>query len=719
MQELSSTISPYLRTFKRKLFLIISFTSITTLAALWLSSKDLNTYVSSFRILLEPTNSTAKLSQASTLTRTEGLPDKDLLNLDYPTQLEILKSSLMLSQISDRVKAKVPEVNTALISQDLRKNLKIERITIGPSRYDWTKIFEITYQGTNHQIVNAVAEATAEQYLEYSLSERQNSIYAGVSFIDEQLPELTKRVSTLQSRQQDLQQQHHLIDPNQKGQELFTQVDELSQRQLNNQTELLELKALADTLQQQLNITPQQAVVVLALNQNPNHQELLRQLQKVEGEIAGESARFTANSPHVLALKEDRQNLVALLHNKIQPIIKQHSISLGNELSLTYHNESFLKLTQQLVDTHNQIEVLRVRDSSLHTSKQKVAKPAQELPRIARQYNRLEQELTLTTGILNQLRTQRETLRVEAAQKDVPWKLLGKAEVIRDADGKPNPFPPNRTKKLLAGTVVGLFTGMGAAILWEKWRNIFYTAEDIQDTLLLPLLGEIAPDDRYKALTGNSSSSAIALLETNRNRHESLFLKSFDALYAELTFLYADNPINSLVVSSVEPKDGQSTIALQLAKTAAAEGKQVLLVDANLDRPQLYAQLNIPQTKSLHGSSVKRFVAQDAIYSVPEVKNLYVLTADALQVKCSSKLWSTRMQDLVDRLSADYDLVIYDAPHFLDSSGVSFLTSQTDGIVLVVGVEKTPQSLVKEAVNQINAFRLPILGVVANHVVSR
>ena len=717
MQELLSTINPYIRTFQRKVWLIVSFTSITTLAALWLNSKDPNTYVSSFRILLEPTNSTAKLSQASTLTRTEGLPDKDLLNLDYPTQLEILKSSLMLSQISDRLKAKVPEVNTASIEQDLRKNLEIERITIGPSRYDWTKIFEITYKGTNPRIVNAVAEATAEQYLEYSLSERQNSIDAGVSFIDEQLPELTKRVSELQSRQQDLQQQHYLIDPNQKGQELFTQVDALSQRQIDNKTELLELEALADTLQQQLNLTPEQGVVALALNQNPNHQELLRQLQKLEGEIAVESARFTSNSPHVLALKEDKQNLVTLLQQKVQPILKQHSISLADDkLALTYQNESFLKLTQQLVDTHNQIEVLRVRDRSLQTTQQKIAKPARELPKIARQYNQLEQELTLTTGILNQLQTQRETLRVEAAQKDVPWKLLGKAEVIRDADGKPNPFPPNRTKKLLAGIGVGLFSGMGAAILLEKWRNIFYTAEDIQDSLLLPLLGEVAPDDRFKALNGNSYSSAIALVETNHNASKSLFLKSFDALYAELTFLYADNPINSLVVSSVEPKDGQSTIALQLAKTAAAEGKQVLLVDANLDKPQLYAQLNISQPGNLHNSSIKRFVVRDAIYTLPEVKNLYVLTADALRVKCSSKLWSTEMQDLVDRLSADYDLVIYDAPHFLDSPSVSFLTAQTNGIVLVVGVNKTRRSLVEEAIDQINAFRLPILGVVANHI---
>ena len=719
MPEFSSTISPYLRTFRRKFIFVVSFTTLTSLGALLLSLKDPNTYVSSFRVLLEPSNSTARLSQASTLTRTEGLPDEDLLNLDYPTQLEILKSSLMLSKISREVQTKLPEVKIALMNQNLRERLTVERITIGPSRYDWTKIFEVTYKDSNPQIVQAVAEATANQYLQYSLEERQNSINAGVKFIDEQLPELEQRVLDLQSRQQQLQENYNLIDPRERGQELFAQVDELSQQQSSNKNQLLELQTLSRTLQKQLNLTPKQAVVALALNQNPNHRELLQQLQKIEGEIAATSARFTAQSPHVLTLKEDKNNLLKLLEKKTKPILQQHSISvIDDTLALNYQNESSLELTQKLVDTHNQIQVLQVRDRSLQATKQTLDKPAQQLPAIARQYKELEQELALTTKLLDQLLTQRETLRVEAAQKDVPWKLLNKVGVMRDTDNLPLAFPPNRLRKLALGLIAGMFLGMSAALLWEKWRNIFYTAEDIQDLLLLPLLGDIPADDRFKLLPApNPNSDTLALMETNNYERESLFIRSFKSLYAELTFLYADNPINSLVISSVEPEDGQSTIAFQLAKTAAAEGKSVLLVDANLDRPQtIYNQLNLPQSRELVNVSTNSSVAQEVICRIPGVDNLYILTANALQAEYSTKLWSAQMQDLMENLSLDYDLIIYDAPHFLDSPDVSFLTAQTDGIVMVVGVEKTSQSTVKEAMNQINAFRLPTLGIVANHL---
>ncbi len=719
MHEISSIISLYWRTFQRKAFLVFSLTSFTTLLAMMLSLKDSNTYVSSFRVLLEPINSAAKLSQASTLTRTEGLPDEDSLSLDYPTQLEILKSPLMLSEIAKQVKTKHPEIDLADINQDLRENLTVERITIGPSRYDWTKIFEITYKSSNPKIVQAVASATAKQYLKYSLEERQNSINAGVKFIDEQLPELEQRVANLQSRQQKLQQQYHLINPSERGQELFAQVDDLSKQKLKTQSQLLELKTLSTTLQKQLNLTPKQAVVVLALNQNPSHRELLSQLQKIEGQIATESARFTVNSPHVRVLKEDKNNLLKLLKEKTQPILGQHSISVVDSSPLlNFQNDSSLELIQQLVDTNNQIKVLQVRDRSLIATKKTLEKPARQLPEIVRQYKELEQQLALTTRILDQLLTQRETLRVEAAQKDVPWKLLSKAEIIKDADGEPLAFPPDRLKKILTGGVGGIVLGMSAAVLLEKRQDIFYSAEDLQDLLLLPLLGEIPVDDRFKVLPNiNPDSNTLALVETHySDGRESFFLKAFDSLYAELTFLYADNPVSSLIVSSVGPKDGQSTVALQLAKTAAAEGKQVLLVDANIHQPQLHAQLNLPQSRGLDNLLGNKLTHEEVICRVPEVENLFILTAGIFQSDRSTRLWSTKMQYLMDDLAENYDLVIYDSPHFLDSPDVSFLAAQTDGIVMVVGVEKTRQSLVKEAFNQINAFRLPTLGIVANHL---
>ena len=71
------------------------------------------------------------------------------------------------------------------------------------------------------------------------------------------------------------------------------------------------------------------------------------------------------------------------------------------------------------------------------------------------------------------------------------------------------------------------------------------------------------------------------------------------------------------------------------------------------------------------------------------------------------------------KLEQEYDLVIGDLTHFFDSTDISFITAQTDGLLLVVGVFKTAQALVKKAMNEINRLKLPFIGAVANHLKER
>jgi Mrp family chromosome partitioning ATPase len=70
----------------------------------------------------------------------------------------------------------------------------------------------------------------------------------------------------------------------------------------------------------------------------------------------------------------------------------------------------------------------------------------------------------------------------------------------------------------------------------------------------------------------------------------------------------------------------------------------------------------------------------------------------------------------METLTQDYDLVIYDLPHFFDSTDLSFISTQTDGLLLVVGILKTSESTVKKAIAEIERLKLPFLGAIANHL---
>jgi Mrp family chromosome partitioning ATPase len=74
------------------------------------------------------------------------------------------------------------------------------------------------------------------------------------------------------------------------------------------------------------------------------------------------------------------------------------------------------------------------------------------------------------------------------------------------------------------------------------------------------------------------------------------------------------------------------------------------------------------------------------------------------------------MEYLMSELQEKFDLVIYDLPHFHDTTDVYFMSACTDGMLLVIGINKTSQSLAKEAVGKATDLQFPILGAIANFV---
>ena len=145
-------------------------------------------------------------------------------------------------------------------------------------------------------------------------------------------------------------------------------------------------------------------------------------------------------------------------------------------------------------------------------------------------------------------------------------------------------------------------------------------------------------------------------------------------------------------------------------------GQRVLLVDANLRFPQLHTSLGLPNVQGLSNLLSQNLDPNALIQQSPLEENLFVLTSGQHRAHSTRLLASNRMQYLMEQFQAAFDLVIYDAPHLLGIADANFLAEHTDGLLMVVGVGKTKRSVFMQVLNELNNFRLPILGVVANYV---
>ena len=708
-------LKPILRTIKRKALLVAVITGAVTAGAYVYSKQTPLAYLGDFRLLVEPITNEARVVTPSALSRAQGqAPSQETSSLDYATQLEILQSPRILQDIFEQAKTKYPKLNKFIFD----KSFKVERYAgANPQQSEKTKLIQVSYGASEPQEILDILDIAAAKYLKYSLEERKSRIGEGVKFIDDQLPELQTRVETLQSQLQRLQQQYKLSDPKSQGDALFAQVRKISEDQTTTQSLLQEQRALYTSLQRQLDLTPDEAIAASALSEEPNYKVLQGKIQELNNQIDVESGRFSDESPTIKSLKAKRDNLLASAAQEKDRILGQNPAGrTGNRQVGAFQNSVRVGLIQKMVEANNQIKLLEVRNQEIANSRAAVEGQARQFPSIARQYSDLQGQLDIATKTRDQLLTQRETLRVEAAQRQVPWELVSKPAIPKGPGDNLIPAPSKSKNIRIGGLVVGLLLGVGVAVLIEKRRNIFYISQEIEEAIQLPLLGVIP---LYKSSEQFSNSpSFVGAIEQNggNNKSAALFREAFDSLYANIRFLFSDPAIRSLAVCSAAAGDGKSTVALHLAQTAAAMGQRVLLVDANLRQPQLHNKLNLPNQKGLSDLLAKKVAPNELLGRSLVGENFFVLTAGQPLPNSSKLLASTQMQYLMEEFQATFDLVIYDTSDLTDFRDANFLAAHTDGILMVVAVNKTSRSVVKQVMEQLNKFHLPTLGVVANHV---
>ena len=711
---------------RRKILLIAGITTAVTGAAIAQALNSNPTYEAKFELLTKPITVENKLV-SSVPESLNNQQDTQVVNEFDKTELRILQSPKLMSPIVEHIETQYPGSGLP--------NIKLNPI---PE----TNVLEVSYQDSNPEKLQFVLNLVAKAYLKYSLDDRQADIRQGIKFVEEQLPQLQQRVEILQARLQKFRQQYDIIDPEGQGKQLSERLNNLVQQRVDNQIELAGNRNLYSTLQSQLNLKPNEAVTASTLSEGPRYQALLNKLQEIETEIAVQSAKYQEESPTIQALREQRQKLLPLVERESQNILSRKvSITSRNTQGLTSPNSLRVEQTQQFFESARRIQVLETKDRALAQAETALREQVKQFPLLARQNDDLERKLKIAVDNLSQFLSKREALRIDAAQKQVPWQLLTPTTV-------PQSSTTSVKQNLVLGISLGLFLGIGVALLVDKLTNVVHSSKEITYITKLHILGAIPFNDIYKKLykvagiKGLTQSLALNFNLDKRSKRfqansNSQFLESLHSLYTNIRFLSFDTPIRSLTIISVASKEGRSTIALQLAQTAAAMGQRTLLVDADLRSPTIHTMLDLPNVKGLSDAIVEDIDFHCLIHNLDSISkkananrvseavtrqkaefqsadNLFVLTAGQIPPNPVNLLSSSQMQNLVKQFEANFNLVIYDTSPLFETADSSLLAAYTDASLLVVGLGRTNQSMLKTAMERLKISDTSILGVVTN-----
>ncbi len=671
------------------------------------SKKTISEYEGKCTVLVEPVTSDDQLlklyvqAQNNSLGLTELSKIKssaqDNYSVDYQSLTRVLKSPEVLAPLYDKLQKKYPKLDY----NRLYNQLNIQRVSfVQDGKEAGTKLLEITYKDRDSIRIKDILEETLKYYLQYMRQERLKLSNQGLDFINQQIPELQQKVDKLQNELQTLRTKYNFNQPEVGSRLLSDQINNLAIQLVEVESQLAQNRQLYETYEQRSLKGDNRWIVEISPK---SYESLMGRVNDIESQVALSSTQFYEDSLPIKSLKKKQQSLRDLMQREAKSVLFQMNA---------------------------QIQQLESRQRVLSNNQKLLKDKLILMPEAQRRYEDIQLQLDIARENLKLFLGKQKTLQLDSGQINDSWKVLSKPELVRDESGAPNVVKPKPTKRHLAiAFVISSLLGLAVGFLVEVLHTVFHTPEEIRSATKCPLLGVIPiakamkiksrrgaiAAAKFTSVSSTTNSATLRRIIVSNDKNFPL-TEAFHYLYTNIQLLSAQEPINSLTITSTVKGEGKSTVAVYLAKTASAVGKRVLLVDANMRSPQLHAYLNVSNARGLSNILTSDLSVNEVIQQVPDDEHLFVLTAGTIPPDPIKLLSSRKMHYLMEQFLTLFDLVIYDTPALIGLADGHLLASQTNGTVLIVKIEKTNRELVNKALYQLNIADFPVFGVVANGV---
>lgn len=270
------------------------------------------------------------------------------------------------------------------------------------------------------------------------------------------------------------------------------------------------------------------------------------------------------------------------------------------------------------------------------------------------------------------------------------------------------PVFPNYKLVTLFTPIAALAFAGGAVLIAEYLQFGLRTKHQVENRLRVRYAGAV-PD--LKSTLGRMRSNEAPHDYILSHPHSS-FTEAFRSLRAYALLARRGDKL-SIAITSALPKEGKTTTAVCLARTAAMSGSKVILVDCDLRRHGSSTLLGV------QGNALSDFLAgtplEEAVQIDPAT-GLAILGNAASLSDGSDPLAGDEMVQVIQQLKEHYNLVVLDTAPVLGIADARAVAIAADAVLVAVQWGKTPPSAAEAAIEMLDDAKARIAGVMFTRV---
>jgi polysaccharide biosynthesis transport protein len=562
----------------------------------------------------------------------------------------------------------LPAHTRILLLAAFREALRIEAV---PK----TELIEVRFRARDPQLAADGVNALTNAYIERNFRTRYEATLQASDWLSKQLDDLRKSVEGSQQRFTEYQKKSGIIGTDDTHNVFIVQLDELNKQMAGAEAEriLREARvrvAVAGNPELIADVAPTGTLAILRAQQ-----------ADLKNQYAELSAKFGSAYPRV--------EQVSTQLRQVQDAIIAEIKEVRGQLEEEYQAAS---TTEQMLA------------AELEVQKQKAYKMNDAGIQFAILKRDVDSSRDLYEGLMKKLKEAGILAGLHSTNVDV----------IDPAEVPIKPAEPRILLNVAVACFLGMFGGVGLALLLENLDNTI-TAPESGDTLAnMPMLGVVP----HMTLSGNRSHKQVSGAEADLpfllSGPDSQFAEALRALRTTLLLSSPGAPPKVIIVSSAAPGEGKTTMSINLALTLAQKGARVLLVDADMRRSGAQGRLGMQGVRGLSSCLAGSMDAHELIKPLSGETNLDVLPSGPRPPNPVELLDSERMRRLLEQWRDHYNHIVIDTPPLVGLSDALVLCPFSDAVLLVARSAHTSRQSLLRARDILVRINAHTVGVIIN-----